>query len=103
MNSEVRKSCGEEGPPEEVYGVVDDLFAMMAKAVRGGVVTFNVRYHPTYGYPYQVWIDRGTCIADEEIGWDITCLSLDNERGEPDVVKCSFVFGVFRVFSWSVM
>ena len=53
------------------YPTVDELFAVIEQALDDGVHELRVTYHPSLGYPTDVWVDRSPAIADEEFGYDV--------------------------------
>lgn len=67
-----------EGPlaPQLVpfYPTVDELFGLIEQAIADGVHELRVTYHPTLGYPTDLWVDRSPAVADEEFGYEVALL-----------------------------
>lgn len=60
-------------PPQivSVYPTVEGLFALIDEALADEVHEIRVTYHPTLGYPTQLWVDRSPQISDEEFGYEV--------------------------------
>jgi hypothetical protein len=57
------------------YPTVDGLFEVISEALDDGVYELRVTYHPTLGYPTDLWVNRSPSIADEEFGYDVALVS----------------------------
>lgn len=53
------------------YPTIDELFGLIQEAVRDGVHELRVTYHPSLGFPTDLWVDRSPSIADEEFGYQV--------------------------------
>ena len=51
---------------------VDALFALLETAYAEGAARVDVDYHDELGYPVELYIDRDTRLADEEVGYSIS-------------------------------
>ncbi len=61
--------------PAERALTVDGLFDLIADAYAGEADEVRVTYHPTLGYPTDLWIDYERMAADEETGYNVTALA----------------------------
>ena len=77
INGKVVKVDGAPYDDEEHWGIqtIDQLFDMIAQAVKDKVHSLDVQYNLVKGYPSSVYIDRDEMIADEEMGYDVSDLS----------------------------
>lgn len=59
--------------PEQatLYPTVEELFGLIDEAVRKRVDELRVRYHPSLGYPVDLWIDERRSIDDDEVGFRV--------------------------------
>ena len=57
------------------YPTVEGLFDVISEALEDGVYELQVTYHPTLGYPTDLWVDRSPSIADEEFGYEVALVS----------------------------
>lgn len=55
---------------------MSDLFQQVRDAYKNNAAQVNVSYDATYGYPSSIYIDRSTSIADEEVGYSVTNVSI---------------------------
>ena len=53
------------------YPTIDELFQVIEEALGDGVHELRVTYHPSLGYPTDLWVDRSPAIADEEFGYRV--------------------------------
>jgi hypothetical protein len=58
-----------------LFKTVDELFDLLYSVDPEEVAQFQAEYHPTFGYPTNLYIDYHARMADEEIGY--TCENLD--------------------------
>jgi hypothetical protein len=54
------------------YGTIDDLFAVVERAIAANAAQVDVSYDPARGYPTSIAIDGSTRIADDEIGYTVS-------------------------------
>ncbi len=62
---------------KERYRTMEGLFNLLQSAIDENAETISVTYHPELGYPTEVWIDYDERIADEERGFTIHSLSVE--------------------------
>ncbi len=74
----VDSSVGGDVPDPERFGTVENLFSYIAGAVAGEAARIEVEYHPETGYPAEVFIDRDERLADEEMGFTVSSLTVTN-------------------------
>ena len=67
-----------EVPDPERFGTVENLFSHIAEAVAGEAARIDVEFHPETGYPTEVFIDQDERMADEEMGFTVTSLTVTN-------------------------
>jgi len=53
------------------YKTIDGLFDLLQDAYNQNAHDVQVEFHPTRGYPTNIWIDYSLAIADEELGFTL--------------------------------
>lgn len=53
------------------YETIDGLFDLLQDAYSQNAHEVIVEFHPTDGYPTEIWIDYSLMIADEEVGFTL--------------------------------
>jgi len=53
------------------YKTIDGLFDLLQDAYNQNAHDVQVEFHPTGGYPTDIWIDYSLMIADEELGFTL--------------------------------
>lgn len=61
--------------PTDRAVTVDALFDLIAEAHARSAAEVRVSYHPSLGYPTEIWIDYDRQMADEEAGYAVTALA----------------------------
>jgi hypothetical protein len=56
------------------YPTVPELFERIERAFREEADEVRVTYHPTLGYPTELWVDQSRSISDEEEGFEVELL-----------------------------
>ncbi len=71
-------------PAEDGYFLftVEDLFKEMEDALTDDPFSFSATYHKVYGYPMEVWVDYDERMADEEVGFTVSCLTFPHPMEE---------------------